>query len=235
MAVRKSRLLRMDVERDSLHRQLGGGIPVGTTMIISGKFGTGKSAVAERLTYGFLRHGHTVTFISTELTTKGFIDQMDSLDYPIREDMMAERLSIIPVFPLIGQPISRGDFLGRLINSPQLYETDAIVIDAFSSLVRTDIDEERALQVLSFFKKLSGRSKTIILTIDPDELHREVLTPFKMVSDSLIELESSVVEGAVERVMYIKRFTKSAGKVMDAIGFRIEAGAGFIVDITLVA
>ncbi len=235
MAVKKSRLLRMDVERDSLHRQLGGGIPVGTTMIISGKFGTGKSAVSERLTYGFLRHGHTVTFISTELTTRGFIDQMDSLDYPIRDDMMAKRLSIIPVFPLIGQPISRDDFLGRLINSPQLYETDAIVIDAFSSLVRTDIDEERALQVLSFFKKLSGRSKTIILTIDPDELQREVLTPFKMVSDSLVELESSVVEGAVERVMYIKRFTKSAGKVMDAIGFRIEAGAGFIVDITLVA
>jgi flagellar protein FlaH len=235
MVAKKSRLLRMDVERDSLHRQLGGGIPIGTTMILSGKFGTGKSAISERLTYGFLRHGHTVTFITTELTTKGFIDQMDSLDYSIRDDMMDERLAIIPVFPLIGKPISREDFLERLMNSPQLYKSDVIVIDAFSSLVRGDIDEERALQTLSFFKKLSGRSKTVVLTIDPDELRSEVLSPFKMVSDSLLELESTVVEGTVERVMYVKRFSKSAGKVMDAIGFRIEAGAGFIVDITLVA
>jgi flagellar protein FlaH len=235
MAMGKGRLLRMDIERDSLHRQLGGGIPKGTTMLISGKFGSGKSAVSQRLTYGMLRHGHTVTYITTELTTKGFLDQMDSLDYPVSADLKEGGLVVIPVFPLIGQPISREDFLGRLINSPQLYETDAVVIDAFSSLVRSDINEERALQALSFFKKLSGRSKNIICSIDPDELGPEVLTPFKMVSDSLLELESTVVEGSVERVMYVKRYTKAAGKVSDAIGFRIEAGAGFLVDITLVA
>ena len=106
MVTPRRNLLRIDIERDSLHRQLGGGIPKGTTMVMSGRFGTGKSAVSQRLSYGFLRHGHTVTYITTELTTKGFIDQMESLDYPVREDMMEGRLTIIPVFPLIGKPIS---------------------------------------------------------------------------------------------------------------------------------
>jgi archaeal flagellar protein FlaH len=228
-------IYRFGLDRDGLHRQLAGGIPKGTIMILVGEDGTGKSAISERFIYGFVRHDIPVTVISTELTTKGFLDQMDALDYPIREDLLSKRLVFVPVFPLIGAARKRGDFLGRLIKSPILFRSDVIVIDTFSSLIKYDIDEDRAFEALSFFKKLCGQSKTIILTMDDQDLSDRVLAPFRSVSDVFIELKKEVIESNVEHLMYVTRFGTARAPVSNTIGFRIEPGAGFIVDITNVS
>jgi flagellar protein FlaH len=232
---RREDLCYFDLSRDGLHRQLGGGLPKGTITLITGAVGTGKSVVVQRFIYGFLKHGYTVTLISTELTTKGFIDQMNSLDYKIRDYILSRELRVIPVFPLIGEAKSRDDFLGRVMKSSSLYDTDIIVFDTFSALVKNDIDEERAFKVLSFFKKLTGKGKTFILTMDSDELSESVITPFKSTSDLFLELRTEIIENNVEHLMYITRFTYAPGYVGNIVGFRIQPGAGFIVDITMVA
>jgi len=235
MSDKDDNVFRFALERDGLHRQLGGGIPKGTIMILTGKDGTGKSAISQRFVYGFLRHELKCTVISTELTTKGFIDQMESLNYSVKEDLMSRRLAFVPVFPLLGQARKRGDFLGRLIQSPQLFSADVIVIDTFSALIKYDIDEDRAFEALSFFKKLCGQSKTFILTFDTEDLSDRVLAPFRSVSDIFIELKKEVMESSVEHLMYVTRFGTAQAPVSNAIGFRIEPTAGFIVDITMVS
>ncbi len=235
MDKKKDRLFLFDLDRDGLHRQMGGGIPKGTIMTITGMDGAGKSAIAQRLIYGLTRHNYRLTVVSTELTTKGFIDQMDSLDYPVMSDVLSRELVFIPVFPLIGAARKREDFLGRLLTTKGIYDSDIIVIDTFSALIKHDIDEERAFEVLSFFKKMAGQSKTIILTMDARDLSERIMAPFRSVSDILIELERDVIEGSVEHKMFVTRFGTAQGPVSNAVGFRIEPGAGFIVDITLVA
>jgi flagellar protein FlaH len=235
MTNKEEKVYRFELSRDGLHRQLGGGIPKGTTMILTGENGTGKSAISQRIVYGFLKHGCRVTIISTELTTKGFIDQMDSLDYPVMPHLLDKTLVYIPVFPLLGKSRKREDFLGRLKYAKGLYHSDIIVIDTLSSLIKNDIDEERAFEMLGFFKKLCGQSKTFLLTFDSDELSERVLSPFKSVSDIYIELKKEVIEGNVDHLMYVTRYGTAQAPVSNTIGFRIEPGAGFIVDITMVS
>lgn len=227
--------LPIKLERDNLHMQFGGGIPKGSTMLITGVDGSGKSAITQRLEYSFLEHGIEATVISTELTTKGFIDQMRSLDYDIMKYLLRKQLTFIPVFPLFGQAKVRQDFLKRLMNTKAIYDSDVIVIDTFSQLIKHDIDEERAFMVLSFFKKLAGQSKNIIITMDPEELSENVFSLFRSVCDIYIELHSEAVEGKIEHQMFIRRFGAAAGPVRDTVGFKVIPGAGFIVDITLVA
>ncbi len=229
------KVYRFELSRDGLHRQLGGGIPKGTLFILTGENGTGKSAISERMVYGFLKHGHSVTYISTELTTPGFRDQMNSLDYPVSQFLLDKTLVFVPVFPLLGQSRTREDFLGRLKNAKGLYHSDVVVIDTISSLIKNDIDEERAFEMLGFFKKLCGQSKTFILTFDTDELSERVISPFKSVSDIFIELKKEVIEGSVDHLMYVTRYGTAQAPVSNSIGFRIEPGAGFIVDITMVS
>jgi len=231
----KADLIRFNFERDGLHRHLGGGLPKGTLTIISGTVGSGKSAILQRLTYGFLLHHYSTTIISTELTTKGFLDQMDSLDYPTKKYLMDGTLKFVPVFPIIGKARQRKDFMSRLKSTRGLYETDVIAVDTFSALVMSDIDESRSLEMISFFKKITGRNKAIILTVDPSDLPPSIVSPFRSVADILIELKTEVVEGSMEHVMYITRFSHATGPVSNAVGFRIEPRAGFIVDITSVA
>ena len=224
-----------DLERDSFHRHLAGGIPRGTTMLIEGHHGTGKSALSQRFLYGFLTHGHRVTYISTELTTKGFVDQMGSLDYSILEHLLDGTLLFIPVFPLIGTPLPRKDFLTRLVSEPRLFDNDIIIIDSFSSLVRESIDKESSIKVMGLFKKLSGKNKSIIITMDPDELSGSILDSFRGVSDIYLSTESSMEEGRLTLKVIVRRFLNATGRVGNTIGFRIEPGAGLIVDITMVA
>ena len=64
---------QFQIERDGLSRRLGGGIPKGALTVIAGPYGSGKSVFVERLCYGLLINGHTVTYISTEITVQGFI------------------------------------------------------------------------------------------------------------------------------------------------------------------
>ena len=234
MAGRKN-MLRFDFERDGLHRHLGGGLPKGVLMVVSGSVGSGKSAIIERLIYGFLLHHHTINVISTELTTNGFLNQMDSLDYPIKKHLLDGTLKFVPVFPLIGKAKQRADFLTRLKSTPGLYEAEVVIVDTFSALVMNDIDESRALETISFFKKIVAKNRTIIMTIDPLELPASIMGPFRSVADILLELKTEVVEGSMEHIMYVTRYSHAQGPVSTAIGFRIEPRAGFIVDITTVA
>ena len=55
-------LYHFDLERDGLHRNLAGGIPKGSTILLEGDYGSGKSVVSQRLAYGFLTHEYSVTY-----------------------------------------------------------------------------------------------------------------------------------------------------------------------------
>jgi len=230
-----SGLPRFEFERDGLHRHLGGGLPKGTLVVLSGGVGSGKSALIQRLAYGLLLHRHSMTLISTEMTTKGFLDQMESLDYPVKKNLLEGTVRFVPVFPLIGRAKKRTDFLQRLMSTPALYDTEVIAVDTFSALVLNDIDEAKALATISFLKKITGRNRTMILSIDPTDLPAEIISPFRSVAAILIELKNEVVEGEVEHIFRVTRYSHALGPVSTTVGFRIEPRAGFIVDITTVA
>jgi flagellar protein FlaH len=232
---RLTELYGFELPRDGLHRSLGDGVPKGMIALVLGEYGSGKSAIMQRLTYGFLENGVTVTYISTELTTKGFIDQMKSLDYPVVKYLLSGNLLFVPVYPLIGKAVPRDEFLDRLMEAKQLYDRDILIVDTFSSLTKRDLKGQRSLQVLSFFKKLAALNKTIILTVDQDEVMEPVLAPFKSDSEIYITIKKAVFEGATTRTMNVHRFGKTTKPVTDAIGFRIEPKIGFIIDITTVA
>ncbi len=225
----------IELDRDGLHRNIGGGFPTGSIVVIIGDYGAGKSAVTQRVMYGMLKNGHSVTNVSTEFTTKGFIEQMKSLNYNIVDYLLNRELLYIPVHPLIGKARPRDDFLGRLITSKQLFEREIIVIDTFSAPVKHDIDRDRALEVLTFFKKLCATGKTFILTVERGELPDDLVAPFKADSDVYLELDMGSLEGTTTRTIVVKRYVGSIKPIVEATGFRIEPRVGFIIDITTVA
>jgi len=226
---------RFEIERDGLHRNLGAGFPKGGVGLLEGKYGAGKSAILQRLTYGFLKNGVTVTYISTELTTKGFIEQMKSLDYPITPYLLNRDLLYVPVFPLIGEAVPRQHFLDKLMDTRQLYEREVTIVDTFSSLVKADLRGQRAIQALAFFKKLAGLNRTVLLSVDPIDIDERTLAPLRTDTDIYLTISMGTIEGSTVRALNVNRFGGSLEPVGDSIGFRIEPKIGFIIDITTVA
>ena len=146
----------------------------GELLAIIGPNGAGKSTICQRLSFGMLENESRVTLVSTQQTTKGFINQMYSLDYPIGSYLLNGGFLYIPVIPLMQAAKSRIDFIERLMGAKELFENDVIIIDTISSLIKYSVDAEKSLDLISFFKKLNGMGKVIILTIEPSQLDEDV-------------------------------------------------------------
>ena len=67
------------IVQDSLANSMGDAIPNRSLGIISGEIGSGKSLICQRLAFGFVQNDVKVAYVTTELTTRGWLEQVLSL------------------------------------------------------------------------------------------------------------------------------------------------------------
>ncbi|MFW6003268.1 MAG: ATPase domain-containing protein [Halanaeroarchaeum sp.] len=240
-------------ERDRLNKELGGGIPHGSIVLIEGDYGAGKSALTQRFSYGLCDQGVSVTLLSTELTVRGFIDQMHSLDYGVEEHLLDERLLFLHADVDTGGNALRGDaentdrkkLLKRLMEAEEMWDADVILIDTFDAILRNDPNfealvrqnEERqaALEIISFFRDIVTQGKVIVLTVDPSTVDEEAIGPFRSIADVFLELQMAEVGNDVRRSIQVRRFAGMGEQVGDSVGFSVRSGTGIVIESRSVA
>ena len=220
------------LDRDELNQMLGGGFPKGSLIMIDGPSGSGKSALCQRFAYGLLDNKTTVTYVSTQLTTKNFIRQMNSLEYPIGIRLLKGELLYIPVFPLLKESKPRIDFIKRLMSAEVLFEKNVIIIDTLSALIRYGTDAQKSLELISFFKKLTGMQKTIIITMDSTEMPQNVVNEFKDAAEILMTLKMRQMGTEILRTMMINKYSRPEIQVGAMIGFKVESRSGVMINIS---
>ncbi|MBU0762812.1 MAG: ATPase [Candidatus Altiarchaeota archaeon] len=222
----------IQIKRDMLHTKLGSHLPFGSLMLMEGKDGAGKSIMVQRLTLSFLLNNASVTYISSELSTKDFLEQMDSLDYGIDKYLIGGKLLFIPMFPFIGGGKLRDDFLERFLAAEPLFKQEIIIVDTMSCLlVQGNISEEQAYDTVKFFKKIANKGKLVIFTVDPAQLNKKLLDLLRSVSDIYISFDEKKLGGEVKKFMQINRFKKAKMKYTPQVAFRVEPKQGIIIDI----
>jgi flagellar protein FlaH len=240
-------------ERDRLDKELGGGLPPGSIVLIEGDYGAGKSAISQRFTYGLCEEGHTVTLLSTELTVGSFLEQMNSLDYDMVDHMLDENVLFLHAdigdskntFADDGGDDDRMDLLKRLMDAEVMWESDVVIIDTFDAILRNDPkfealvrqNEERqaALEIISYFRDVISRGKVIVLTVDPTTLDEEALGPFRSIADVFLELEMVEVGNDVRRQISVLRFAGMGEQVGDTVGYSVRSGTGIVIESRSVA
>lgn len=222
----------IELVRDELNRYFGGGIPKNSLILFEGVDGSGKSILCQRFLYSFLKKGRTVTYISTELNTLDFINQMESIQYGIKEFMLSQQLFFITMVPFLGKVKFEEDFLDKIMKSSKLFENDIIVFDTLSFLlVRKNSGEEVFYNIINFFRKLNNLNKTIIFTVDPTHLDDKFLTLLRSVVDIYIDIDMKLFAGEYVRSLNIKRFKRPNDIYMAKIPFRVEPREGLIIEI----
>ena len=215
-------LYSFGIERDVLSEKLGGGLPRGSLMTIKGGSSSGKSITCQRICFGLLENGVSVTYISTQLTTKNFIAQMQTLDYPIGIHLIRGKLLMIPVIPLLQKAKQKSDYIQRLMAAKTLFRNDVVIIDTISSLLFHSADVKKTLDLINFLKKIGSVGKTVVLALDDGMLDPEVAHLFESSSDIHLEIETKREMNNLRRSIAVRKFAGSESKVTQIIGFLIE-------------
>ncbi len=226
----------INLERDELGRRLGGGIAPGTITIIEGEDGSGKSILSQRIAFGLLENGHTVTYLSTELSTKGFLRQMQSLGYNVLPYLVKRRLMFFPVFPPSAKKLKKKkDLLERLMRAEFLFINEVTIIDSINLMLPDEpLRESQVFQFINFLKKVIQKGRSIIITYDPGNMDVKLMEQLREVADNYLELKQEVVGDDIKNVIYVKRW-KAERDVTKVIKFRVEPRFGLIIDISAFA
>jgi len=229
------RLLSFKLIRDEMHKKLGGGIPEGSLLLIEGESGTGKSVFLQRLAYGFLENEIGVTYISTQMTTKNFINQMYSLSFPILSFLASGKLLFIPVYPLIGEKKTSEGFIKKIVESEQLYKSNVVIFDTISDLIKDTVNKENTEYIVKFFKRLTGVGKTLFLAANPEDLDRNIFSVFKNVADLHFITAKKKVGDRVKHSLLVSKYVGALHEYEVSMNFRIVSKIGFVIEISTVA
>ena len=220
------------LDRDDIGERLGGGLPRRALVTLKGDYGTGKSIICQRLLYGILRNNHTATYISTELTIKGFLDQMFSLRYNIAKYLLKGRLQFFSLHQLAGSSKVISDPLAKLERATNIFNTDVLIVDTLSALAPENLNMERISKLLSFFKRTVASGLTIVMAVEKGEISERELLPFYTACEVLMDLDQKLTPMGTLNFLTVVRFSGALKKVSTDFAFRVEPNIGIVPEIT---
>ena len=222
------------LEQDSLSNAMGARLPNRSLWMIQGEVGSGKSLVSQRLIFGLLENGSKILVVTTELTTRGWIEQMESIGYPVTEYIASGMLLVFSQFGVIAES-KEGVDMFDVLESEAIEKADVVVVDSASALLPTGLETSEQMQVLQRLRRVCSESRSLLLTVDPTEMDEKLLHKLRTSCEVLLDMRAGFVGGEIKRTIVVTRFLRAAGPVQASVGWRVEPYMGFIVDITAVS
>ena len=223
-----------DVETDSLADTMGLRLPNRSLYVLQGVVGAGKSLIAQRFVHGMLDNGVKVLVVTTELTTRGWIEQMESIGYGVTDALREGRLMVFSRFGTVAE--ARPDVgLEDVLNSEAVGEADVVILDSASALMPDDLDDKQRFELMQKLRKITAEGRSIMLCLDPDEMNHKLLHNMRASAEVVLDLSTALIGGDLKRNIVVTRFLRAAGPVQTSVGWRVEPSMGFIVDITAVS
>lgn len=223
-----------EVETDSLADSMGLRLPNRSLFLLQGGVGAGKSLISQRLVHGMVHNGVKVLVITTELTTRGWIEQMESIGYGMTDFLREGRVMVLSRYGTVAE--SRSDVtLHDVLASPAIPAADVIVLDSASSLMPQGMSKAEQFELIQQFRKVASDGRSFMLCADPEEMDSSLLHSLRASAEVVLDLENAMIGGSLKRSIVVTRFLRAAGPIQTSVGWRVEPGMGFIVDITAVS
>ena len=202
---------------------LGGGVDRGSSMLIMGAAGVGKSTVATQFAIAGARRGEAAAVFIFDETARTFRTRAEKLGFPIAELLADGRLTLRQID---SAEVSPGQF-ANLVMSAVDSGASTIVIDSLSGYLST-MPEERFLAAYlhELLTTLSHRNIVTILTLAQHGLVGEhVAAPIDVsyLSDTVLLIRYFEAAGHIRRAISVVK-KRSGGHEVAVREMRIEPG-----------
>jgi circadian clock protein KaiC len=197
---------RLSIGIPELDKMLGGGIPEGDSVLVTGASGTGKSVLATQFIAAGISQGEPGIVAVFEERPQAYTQRADSFGLDLKRPQEEGKLEILYLRPL---DLSVDETMQAILEAVQKIGAKRLVIDslagfemALSPGFRADFRESLYRMIFA----LTGIGVTILSTVEVDESFTEF--PFSTYSisfltDDIIRLRYVSIEGQLRKIIVV--------------------------------
>jgi len=207
--------------------KLGGGIPVGSLVLIEGHSDAGKSVLCQHLAHGSLLGDVGVAYYSTENTIRSLMTQMDSLSLNTMDYLLADRFRIFPLsFHSAQIKDGRKPFTLMAHHFSKLPSRfKLVIVDSLTVL----ITHSNAVSIIDFFsecKELCDEDRTIILVAHSYAFEEDMLVRTRSLCDARFRLKLEQMGDRLVKILEVLKVHGAERPTGDVVSFDIEPKLG---------
>jgi archaeal flagellar protein FlaH len=207
-----------------IDKKMGGGLPLGTIVLVEGDPESGKSVVVQQLTYGALTQSLSVSVFLAESTTREFLDQMGSLGMDSTDYFLVRRLSLYPVNLRVDQEKAEA-MTRRLIKYMESAKSDVIVVDSITPLI-FQFDARYVLSFLATCKDLANMGRTIMVSLHSYAINESLRLRASSIVDAHLRLRIEEMGKQVVRTLEVAKIRGAVKTIGNSISFTVEPDIG---------
>ena len=215
----------LETGNPELDKKLGGGVPVGSLILIEGQSDAGKSVFTQQLAWGSARVGYRVTMLSTENTVKSMIRHTASLNLDILDHVLLGRMKIFQLRAMRGADGADNALRTLLQAMYHQWEQDLVIIDSITSFISGSTPE----QVISFFeecKHYTDQGMTIALVAHSYAFNDGMLIRISSMCDAHFKLAIENMGDKLIKTLEVSKVRGAQASTGNIISFDIEPGIG---------
>jgi circadian clock protein KaiC len=212
---------------DGLDALLHGGLDVGTSTLVLGPAGTGKSTIALQYAVATVAEGHRAAMFIFDESIATLVARARGLGIPLEAHMAAGSIDVQPVDPAEFSP---GQFTA-LVQSKVEAGVRTLVIDSLNGFLHAMPDEKfLVIQLHELLSFVGHRGITTVMTLAEHGFVGKLVAPVDLsfLADTVILLRYFEHSGSVRKGISVMK--KRAGSHEDTIReVRMESGTGIVV------
>lgn len=203
---------RLSMGIKGLDEMMGGGIPLGDSLLVAGASGTGKSVIGTHFIGEGLRHGEPGIMAVFEERPEDAVRRAKNMGQDLATAEREGKLKILYLRPL---DLSVDESLQAILDAVKEVDAKRLVIDslvgfemALAPGFRTDFRES----LYRMMATLTGTGVTVLSTVELDESFMEFRFSHYMVSflaDDIIRLRYVDIDGALSRILTVIKMRDS--------------------------
>ena len=222
---------RLSIGVPELDKMMGGGIPEGDSVLVTGSSGTGKSVLATQFIAEGLRQGEPGIVAVFEERPQAYVDRAGSFGLDLEDAAEEGKLLILYLRPL---DLSVDETMNEILDAVKRIGAKRLVIDSlagFEMALSPGFREDFRESLYRMIFALTGIGVTILSTVEVDESFTEF--PFSTYSisfltDDIIRLRYVSIEGQLRKIMVVIKM-RGGNHSKDICEYEITSEGGIVV------
>jgi len=212
--------------QSEIDKKLGGGIPIGSLVLIEGESDAGKSVLCQQIIWGSLNDGFKVLLFTAENTVRSLITQMDSLGLDILDYVLMGRLKIFYMqLSKLKQNLAQ-DCLQIVLEQTERHEDfDLVIVDSLTPIV-APTNAEQALIYFERCKAICDKGRTIINVTHTYAFDHDFLIRIRSVCDAHLRLLIEKVGDKLVKSLEVSKIRGAAQSTGNILTFDVEPEIG---------